>query len=413
MSKFDPILLDQEYFASFLQTDPLEFLTVISDETQSGLASDDPLAGPDWGPVQQPLDIVPAVSSFGDGENETPGIVVPEHDTSSGYDSLDFAISTAQINSSFNFQADVFESAWSSSRSADVHAETETDVGVGHAGAEMPTTPDLIFLDAEYFARPAGAGSGGGGGGGGNGNGGGGGEDPNVLASYLSGADESGAYTGYNIEIVFQGTWTSELQQAFIDASEYLSDVIVGDVIDVFYRGKDIDDIRIEASLENIDGTGGILGQAGPTAVRTAEYNYLPAAGIMEFDSADADSYAATGQWYDIVLHEMIHTLGFGETIWGLNGLISGANTSDPLFTGANALSVYEAQSGETGAAGVPLEGDGPEGTRDSHWDEQTFGAELMTGYLDEAGVYVSDMTIASLEDLGYDTTWTETNLIA
>ena len=70
-----------------------------------------------------------------------------------------------------------------------------------------------------------------------------------------------------------------------------------------------------------IDGSGGILGQAGPDAVRSG--SYLPYRGSMEFDAADANAYLAAGLFDDIVLHEMLHTVGLG-TIWSSKGLISG-----------------------------------------------------------------------------------------
>jgi hypothetical protein len=46
----------------------------------------------------------------------------------------------------------------------------------------------------------------------------------------------------------------------------------------------------------------------------------------------------------------------------------------------------------------------GGSGTVDGHWREVTFNAEIMTGYLEGAGVPqpISIMTVASLKDLGY-----------
>ena len=215
------------------------------------------------------------------------------------------------------------------------------------ADDKLPAASDLIFLDLASDAK------------GGNGKGkpsdGGtdSGGDTGALSEYISG--EAGAY---NIEIDFKGSWTVELQQAFIDSADYLSSLIVGNIAEVFFRGKIIDDIRIDAKLGAIDGEGGILGQAGPTAIRTD--GYLPATAVMEFDIADAavyDTYyngrdidgndddniyfGATDDvdapldtlWDVIVLHEMMHSIGFG-TIWSYQGLISGAGTDDPRFTG-------------------------------------------------------------------------------
>ena len=277
------------------------------------------------------------------------------------------------------------------------------------AGSGHESSSDLIFLDFESYARPESPGGGGGGGGGNGGgknkdSGDGSGEtsDPGVMSEYTSGQGLNGfAISDYNIEIDFKGSWAVDLQQDFIDAAEWISSFIVGDIADVFYRGQIIDDVKITAELVEIDGVGKILGQAGPTAIRTADY--LPATGVMEFDVADAENYDAMGLFGDIVFHEMMHTIGFGS-IWDLKGLVAGsAGTEDPTFTGAGALSEYQVL--DAGATGVPLEWEYGAGTNESHWHEGTFENEIMTGIIDGAN-YLSDMTIASLEDLGYDTTW-------
>ena len=281
--------------------------------------------------------------------------------------------------------------------------------GPGAGGA--PADSDLIFLD--FGVSGKGGVPGGNGGGGGKDKGGG--DDANVLSKYVSG-DEG----GYNIEINFKGSWTADLQTALINSAELISDLIVGDIADVFYRGKIIDDIRIDAKLTEIDGEGGILGRAGPTAIRTD--GYLPAMAIMEFDVADATIFnsmpsgpsGSEGEgtlWDDIVTHEMMHTVGFG-TIWTYLDLLSGGGTDNPTFIGGNATAEYEAASGVTNSGGVPVEQDGGPGTRDSHWDEETFDNEIMTGYINNSDNYLSNMTVASLDDLGYDMGWTPDALL-
>ena len=149
---------------------------------------------------------------------------------------------------------------------------------------------------------------------------------------------------------------------------------------------------------------GGILGQAGPTAIRTSDN--LPATAVMEFDIADADAFNATGLWQDIVFHEMLHSVGFGS-IWGFQDLLDGAGTENPLFTGAAATFTYVRDFDAIDALGVPDEQDGGPGTRDSHWDEETFDNEIMTGFIDGQN-FLSEMTVASLEDIGYETVWDE-----
>jgi hypothetical protein len=115
---------------------------------------------------------------------------------------------------------------------------------------------------------------------------------------------------------------------------------------------------------------------------------------MMQFDSADASYYASLGLFDDIVLHEMLHTVGVG-TIWSYKGLLNGNGTSSPTFNGALANAAYP------GDALIPVENSGGSGTAYSHWEETVFGNELMTGYINGDNT-LSYMTIASLGDLGY-----------
>jgi hypothetical protein len=219
----------------------------------------------------------------------------------------------------------------------------------------------------------------------------------------------SGDPGGYNVEVVFNGTWTAELRAGFIEAAEAVSDIVIGDIEDTTDRnGVPIDDIRITATLANIDGVGGTLGSAGPSSVRFPDY--LPDEGRMTFDAADAQSLLNRGTWVDVIFHEMLHTLGFG-TIWQVLGLVEDIGGGDLRFTGENAIAAYETSFPEIFAAdefafrGVPVETDGGPGTAGGHWDEAAFGNEILTGYINRTNE-LSDMTIASLEDLGYETIW-------
>jgi hypothetical protein len=150
----------------------------------------------------------------------------------------------------------------------------------------------------------------------------------------------------------------------------------------------------------DIDGIGGILGQASPDANRPG--SLLPYHGFMEFDRADLQEMEANGQLYEVVLHEIGHVLGFG-VLWSALGLLEGAGTAGPRFTGPQAVAEYQALVGAS-VSSVPVENRGGAGTRDAHWQEAVLGSELMTGYVSPAGVAnpISRLTIASLADLGY-----------
>lgn len=231
-------------------------------------------------------------------------------------------------------------------------------------------------------------------------------EDYNPLTGASDTAGNTGAYSltvlqvpdpnGFQITLTLVGL--SDSQKAiFQQAATIWGTIIVGDLPDVTYNGTLIDDVAITARGTAIDGVGRILGQAGPGQLRSG--SYLPVTGNMEFDTADLASLEANGQLLAVILHEMGHVLGIG-TIWSYKGLLSGAGTSNPRYTGANATAAYNRLYNNSETS-IPVENSGGAGTRDSHWRESIFTNELMTGYLNLTNV-LSEMTIASLADLGY-----------
>jgi hypothetical protein len=272
-------------------------------------------------------------------------------------------------------------------------------LAIGHGGVlprpAIPlTTKDVIGIDLTHVihtsdvAPVASAKPGGGGGHGGGGGGGGGGTS---FAAYMAGSANGTA--GYDITVNFIGSnWTQSLHDDFVNAANFYVNLIAGDLPDVRVAGKGggqtVDDIVINAELAVIDGQGNILGQAGPTAVRTS--SSLPATATMQFDVADAAYFDGLHLFDDIVFHEMGHSLGFGS-IWSRLGLVDSASH----FTGALA------NAHAVGGAPILVETDGGSGTAGSHWDETTYVNEIMTGYIDDSN-YLSDMTAASYGDLGY-----------
>jgi hypothetical protein len=256
------------------------------------------------------------------------------------------------------------------------------------------STPELIAMDLTQrnhtseidWSAASGGPAGKHGGGGGTGGGG------LTFSPYTTTA------SAYNITIQFNGTWTQDLHDVFTSAADRLAKLITDDVPDVRVITKGVvqvvDDLLITAELKYIDGVGGILGQAGPTSIRSG--SYLPATASMQFDSADAATYQQQGLFDEIVTHEMLHSVGFG-TIWSYLGLVSGSS-----FIGANAVAAYNDLLHGGSATGVPLETGGGSGTAGSHWSEAVFNNELMTGYINAAPDPLSKMTVASLADLGY-----------
>lgn len=168
-----------------------------------------------------------------------------------------------------------------------------------------------------------------------------------------------------------------------------------------------INGVLIFVELDSIDGPGKILGQAGPCIIRSV--GRLPLVGIVQLDTADVAGLESSGEFGEVMTHEMAHILGFG-TIWDaadLNLIVGPAANggTDPHFTGAQAIQAFYGMGGlnYTGGAVVPLENTGGVGTEDGHWRESVFHTELMTGFLN-GGVTnpLSILTVASMGDMGY-----------
>ena len=206
--------------------------------------------------------------------------------------------------------------------------------------------------------------------------------------------------SGFEIDVRFVGGLTPAQRDAFAAAAARWSEIIVGDLPPVRIGADTIDDVLIEAEGVPIDGPGKILGQAGPTHLRPD--TKLPARGSMSFDTADLAQMEADGSLVRVIMHEMAHVLGVGS-IWDRFGLLQGAGTINPTFTGANAMREFATLRGEAAQVAVPVANVGGPGTRDSHWREAVFGNELMTGFLNAGSNPISRMSVASLQDLGYE----------
>jgi hypothetical protein len=220
----------------------------------------------------------------------------------------------------------------------------------------------------------------------------------------LAEAFAAAAVSPFTIEVRFLGGLTERQKQAFRSAADRWTRIITGDLPPVQVDGEVIDDLLILAQGSDIDGPGNILGQAGPTALRPSNAGaaaFLPAKGMMQFDTADLEQMEANGTLNDVITHEMGHVVGIG-TIWPQKRLLKGARGSNPTFVGPIAMKEYGKLRGNGQPTPVPVENTGGAGTRNSHWRETVFRSELMTGFVGQAGNPLSRMTAASLQDLGY-----------
>ncbi len=226
--------------------------------------------------------------------------------------------------------------------------------------------------------------------------------------------------SSFQIEIEYLNPATPTQQQAFEAARLAWQDAVFGDVEDGLLQSaagdcgvsslpavdRIVDDVLIFVILEPIDGSGGILGGAGPCYIR--DPGDLTVMGLMRFDTDDLEALETDGFLSDVIKHEMGHVLGFG-TLWPLQELLEGPTEApisgtDPHFIGSQARQAFDLVGGSTYSTGlkVPVENTGGPGTADSHWRESVFGTELMTGFINANTNPLSIVTLASLADQGY-----------
>lgn len=225
----------------------------------------------------------------------------------------------------------------------------------------------------------------------------------------------------YDITLRFFGApMSAAQQQLFQNSATRIVGIIKGDIVNAAASpinlnqcpnvtesvpiNEEVDDVIIYASIRDIDGPGKILASAGPCFTRSTSVGDMTAIGVMSFDSADLNSLSAGGTLQDVITHEMLHVVGVG-TLWTSKepDLVTDTGTATPKYNGAAARQACIAAGGSVACANyVPVEGTPePSGTRDSHWRENTFNTEMMTGYLDPTSP-ISGITIGGLKDLGF-----------
>ncbi len=200
------------------------------------------------------------------------------------------------------------------------------------------------------------------------------------------------------------------VKNAFEDAASRWSEIIKTDLPDITLRnnvdlsnrcgqqgavlqaGETVDNVIIFAEVRNIDGPGGILGQAGACVFNRVNNVLFPRVGSMTFDINDL------GRNFDaVVLHEMGHVLGIGNNQWRQN--LRGSR-QDPRYVGQGGFQGFQ-DSGGSGQLDVENVGGG--GTALAHWRTSSLSDELMTGFLNNQEQKISKITVGSLADLGYD----------
>jgi hypothetical protein len=184
-------------------------------------------------------------------------------------------------------------------------------------------------------------------------------------------------------------------------------DPVRPDTCDAITMASGAGHLAVLALLKPLDGPGGTLALSSPCVLRATDD--LPIASVVRIDSADVAALQAAGTLRPVILHELLHALGFG-VLWRAPGsgqagfdLLAGAAGIDPVFTGVEGRAAFRDFDGGQAYAGtpVPVEADGGTGTRAGHWRKAVFGDELMTGSMTGATHPLSRTTVGSLAEPG------------
>jgi hypothetical protein len=231
------------------------------------------------------------------------------------------------------------------------------------------------------------------------------------VVAELAGAGSS----SFQVDVRYpEGRVGAREREAFAKAAQRWSRLVMGDLRDTVvqshhleqscgagyrYEGV-VDDLLLFGDVRALDGPGAVVGIAGACLLRADGF---PLVGVVVLDRDDVDLMAASGDLETVILHELGHVLDMNAAGWDRRGLLSfdrpGCYESRTVrFTGSAAGAEFTRLGG---SGHVPVEDNGVMGTACSHWDEETFRTELMTGYLDRDS-RLSRLTGAALADMGY-----------
>lgn len=224
-----------------------------------------------------------------------------------------------------------------------------------------------------------------------------------------------------------------DVRHLFLNAEKFWEDRILAYSYEIpTLLRRRITSLELIATVQSIDGAGGVLGAAGPDAtvsffVQGQRPWEVAVRSSMFFDIDDFADLEADGILEDVIIHEMGHALGFGS-LWQQNEQIL-PTPEDPeviQYFGRYGIQGYAQDRNNPTVTFVPIQQPsefvGP-GTALAHWDDappffnQVAAAipkkEILTGFLCDADPnggpglicapkFLSRASLGAMADLGF-----------
>ena len=176
----------------------------------------------------------------------------------------------------------------------------------------------------------------------------------------------------FNIELVFLDDVPELYRELFDKAVDKVESIITSDLEDIdftynsineYVRGlgrvqvnEEVDDILVFVKFTYLSGDA--IGSGGPLLFR--ETSHLPVLGQVRIDKEHLDTTDELGITLDIFVHELLHAVGFGTSLWEKKGLLHSYTYTKKYFSGKYALDAFNSVGGlNYSGRKVPVDSDG------------------------------------------------------